>query len=82
MMTVHALLARQSESAEDEIRAAFRESLPLHGILADVIRRESGHYSGTTGTGGKMSEFSVIGKPIAMVDAAGKTTGSASTPMT
>src|SRR5271157_258803 len=57
--------------------------MPLHGVLADVSGNPRGdrsraerHEAGVGRSESVMSELSVIGKSIAMVDSAGKTTGS------
>src|SRR3954471_18683293 len=51
----------------------------MHRLHADVSGDQSGDPGGAEGHGGQvgklMSDFSIIGKPIALVDSAGKTTG-------
>src|SRR3954471_19251927 len=51
----------------------------MHRLHADVSGDQSGDPGGAEGHGGQvgklMSDFSIIGKPVALVDSAGKTTG-------
>src|SRR5438270_14075229 len=48
----------------------------MHRLHPDVSSHQSRHSSRAEGNGGlEVNNFSVIGKPIALVDSAGKTTG-------